>query len=67
MPLSPSEGKEPFKKRVLRKISEERYEHEEMHAYHHHSRHLFRDGIGTVHRVMTVAKASLGQSLHLSG
>ncbi len=26
-----------------------------------------RDGIGTDHWAMTVAKASLGQSLHLSG
>lgn len=28
---------------------------------------LVRDGIGTDHRAMTVAKASQGQSLHLSG
>jgi len=48
-------------------MSEERYEPAERHAYHHHSRLLIRDGIGTAHRAMTVAKASLGQSLHLSG
>jgi len=48
-------------------MSEERYEPKERHAYHHHSRLLLRDGIGTTHYVMTVAKASQGQSLHLSG
>ena len=48
-------------------MSEERYEPAVRHAYHHHSRLLLRDGIGTAHRAMTVAKASLGQSLHLSG